>query len=349
VTASGSFDWARLNSPVLSRLDLDDHGTLAGRHIAILAPLDAGTAVLATKLAETADAVTVLDGGGVADIDDTFGSMLAAQERVAVHLGSVESWEPDTPPDLVIDQHGRLTIHLANHAPALHRDIAGAVESSARGAEVLRSTGVGFPVFATHHSACVRLVERDRGARVVQAILRLTNLRMAGSRVAVIGYGPVGRSVAHTAAALGATVTVIEADSVATLQAHFDGHSTGDRSQLARASILVTTGGARVDVTELADGAVLAHADLNEPRFMEFSNGEATEVRPGVTAIPHPGGVVHLLGPVGGRSLDEADVIGAVTALALARLVSDPPEVGVHRIPDDIDTEIARLALAVTR
>lgn len=349
MTASGAFDWARLNSPVLSRLDLDDDGALAGRHIAILAPLDAGTVVLAIKLAETADAVTVLDGGGVADLDDAFGSTLAAQERVAVHLGSVESWEPDAPPDLVIDQNGRLAAHLANRAPALHRDIAGAVELTARGAEVLQSLGVGFPVFATHHSACVRLAERDRGARVIQAILRLTNLRMAGSKVAVIGYGPVGRSVAHSAAALGATVTVIEADAVAMLQAHLDGHATGDQSQLARASILVTTGGAAVDVAELADGAVLAHADPNEPRFPDNSDGEATEVRPGVTAVPHPGGVVHLLGPVGGRSLDEADVIGAVTALALARLVSDPPKVGVHRIPDDIDTEIARLALAVAR
>jgi adenosylhomocysteinase len=347
VNASGSLDWARLNSPVLSRLDLVDGGSLAGRHIAILAPLDAGTAVLATKLAETAAEVTVLDGGGVADLDDTFERMLAASGRVAVHLGAPESWEPGSRLDLVVDQDARLTTYLAVNSPALHRDIVGVVESTAHGAGELQRLAVGFPVFATHDSACVRLAERDRGARVIQAILRLTNLRMAGSRVAVIGYGSVGRSVAHTAAGLGATVTVIDTDAVVTLQAHLDGHAAGDRSQLAEASILITTGVTTVDVTDLADGAVLAHAGPGKPGAAGNGDGEVTEVRPGVTALRHPGGIVHLLGLVGSRSLDEADVVGAVTARALDRLVSDPPDAGVHAIPDEIDAEVARLALAV--
>ena len=62
------------------------------------------------------------------------------------------------------------------------------------------------------------------GQSSIAAILRLTNLAGAGKRFCVIGYGWVGKGLARYAEGVGGTVTVVEIDPVAALEAHLDGH-----------------------------------------------------------------------------------------------------------------------------
>ena len=63
-----------------------------------------------------------------------------------------------------------------------------------------------FPAIAANDAACKHMFDNryGTGQSTIQAILQLTNLRLAGKRVVVVGYGWVGRGIATYARALGA-------------------------------------------------------------------------------------------------------------------------------------------------
>lgn len=215
--------------------------------------------------------------------------------------------------------------------------VSGVVSTSAGTAERLQSGGVSFPVIACHTAHCVRLADRERGRRIVQASARLTNKRIAGSLIMVTGYGDTARAVAATARALGATVAVIESDPVAALTARFDGHNLTDHPS---GTVMVVDGCPAPPLDDLPDGAIVVTPGSPAP-------ADGTEVRPGVWSIRS--GAVHVVVPLVERSLDEADLVLSVAALALARLASTPHAPGITTLPADIDTEVARFALGALR
>jgi S-adenosylhomocysteine hydrolase len=220
---------------------------------------------------------------------------------------------------------------LPDHAP----DTTGVVSTTAGTAERLRSGGVSFPVLACHDAHCVRLADHQRGRRIVQAVARLTNKRIAGSRVTVTGYGATARALAATARSLGATIGVIEADPVAALSARLDGHDLTGRPT---GMVMVVDGCPPPPLDDLAPGTIVVTPDSPAP-----DNG--TEVRPGVWSVRS--GEVHVVVPIVERTFDEADLVLSIAALALARLASSTHEPGVSALPADIDTTVARFALGV--
>jgi adenosylhomocysteinase len=91
-------------------------------------------------------------------------------------------------------------------------------------------------------------------------------MHLAGRRVLIVGYGPVGRGIAQYARAAGMAVEVCERDSVRRLYAHYDGYPTPELTDgLSRAAILVTATGRRDTVTidhlgGARDGLLLVNA-----------------------------------------------------------------------------------------
>jgi hypothetical protein len=215
--------------------------------------------------------------------------------------------------------------------------VTGVVSTTAGTAERLRSGGVSVPVFACHQTRCVRLADRERGRRIVQAIARLTNRRIAGSAIMVMGYGATAGVVATTARSLGATVAVLETDPVAALTARLDGH---DLTHQSAGMVIVVDGFAPPPLDDLPEGTMVVTPDWPAPEA-------GTEVRPGVWSVRS--GEVHLVAPLVARSFDEADLVLSVAALAVARLASSPHAPGVTALPADIDTDVARFALETLR
>jgi adenosylhomocysteinase len=91
-------------------------------------------------------------------------------------------------------------------------------------------------------------------------------MHLAGRRVLVVGYGPVGRGLATYARAAGMAVEVCEEDPVRRLFAHYDGYPTPPLDEaISRVGLLVTATGRESAITadhvaRARDGLVLINA-----------------------------------------------------------------------------------------
>ncbi|SLN27122.1 Rossmann-fold NAD(P)-binding domain-containing protein [Pseudooctadecabacter jejudonensis] len=101
-------------------------------------------------------------------------------------------------------------------------------------------------------------IEIGLGQAAVMALLDITNLQIAGRPVGVIGYDPAGRSIAAHARAMGARVTVIDADPVAAVRALHDCHDVGDGAAVRTVDVVFVT-------SARAAALVMAHADHLRP------------------------------------------------------------------------------------
>lgn len=181
------------------------------------------------------------------------------------HLQTLEH-EPDYIVDVGFDLHETL---LSRSRAALDK-VRGGVEITRNGVNRLRGrAGVPFPVVNINDGRLKDRVENRHGVgeAIWQAVSQTTGMHLAGRRVLVVGYGPVGRGLANYARAAGMAVEVCDTDPVRRLFAHYDGYPTPELVDgLQRARLLVTATGRRdaVTVEELAaharDGLVLVNA-----------------------------------------------------------------------------------------
>ena len=149
-----------------------------------------------------------------------------------------------------------------------HHPARGGVEITRSGVSQLRATPVPFPVMNINDGRLKPAVENRHGVgeALWQAFSLLTGKHLAGHRVSVIGYGPVGAGVAAYARAGGAVVEVIEPDPVRRLVAHYDGYVTPPEPQMIRrAQVIVTATGTRhalsvATLTDARDGVVVINA-----------------------------------------------------------------------------------------
>ena len=123
-------------------------------------------------------------------------------------------------PHVVIDDGGDLVELLHESHRALGSDMLGACEETTSG--VLRARArakagrLRFPVVLVNDARCKYLFDNVHGTgqSVWDAVLRSTNLVLAGKTVVVVGYGWCGRGVALRAQGLGAHVVVCEVDPI---------------------------------------------------------------------------------------------------------------------------------------
>jgi adenosylhomocysteinase len=174
----------------------------------------------------------------------------------------------DHEPDLVADVGANLIGTLLERRPAQARRLRGAVEVTKTGVTRLSGMSLPFPVVNINDGRLKPSIENRHGVGegLWHAVQKLTGMHLSGRRVAVLGYGPVGRGVAAYARALGASVEVVEQDSIRRLVAHYDGFPTPNLDVcIERVGILVTctgvSGVVNLDVVRDArDGLVLVNA-----------------------------------------------------------------------------------------
>ncbi len=296
-----------------------------------------------------------------------------AVEEVAVHGA-----------DLVIDDGADLILAMQSSPGQAERPLLGACENTSTGALRLQAAQdaghLDIPVFAITRSAAKRLYDdlHGTGQSVLDALLRTTNLLLAGRVAVVAGYGTCGRGIASRLRALGARVVVTEIDPQAALEASLDGLAVAPMLEAIQdADLVVTATGSRDVVTEqhlrmARSGVILAnagHFDVEIDAEWLRKTGSGTPIRPGLTCYSLPSGQDVLLAAEGrvvnlaaaeGHPPAVMDVTFATVALCLLELGytqpnpvtsraphSYPP--GVHSVPAHIDTTVARLALGQAR
>jgi len=372
-------DWARRHSPVLDgfvRQRLGD--TLRGVRVAVVVHLEAKTAFLATVLADAGAHVVAAGSNPWTTRDDVAAALV--ERGVEVHSSrrsTPEVWEQDlaavaaTEPEYVIDDGAELTVRMARDHPARFAWLRGVSEETTTGVARLRALEAAgrlpFPAIAANDAACKHLFDNryGTGQSTIQAVLQLTNRRLPGLRVAVVGYGWVGRGIATYAHALGARVVAVETDPIRGLEAHTDGHDVADlRTALGQVDLVITaTGGLRAIGAEHLDalraGVVLANAghhdlEIDVPAVRAAAIA-VDEPRPGVTRfqlgpqrpvyVLADGALVNIAGGLG-HPVEIMDLSFSVQAMGLHTLVTGDLRAGVHELPAEVDRAIAAAKLA---
>jgi adenosylhomocysteinase len=257
---------------------------------------------------------------------------------------------------------------------ALVSEIAGSTEETTTGIIRLRAMAADgvlqFPVMAVNDSLTKHLFDNryGTGQSTLDGVIRATNILLAGATVVVAGYGWCGRGVAFRARGAGARVIVTEIDPVVALEATMDGFAVMPMAEAAPVGdlFLTLTGNTGVVREEhfraMKDGAIVANSghfdvEIDVAGLRSKADGPPVEVRPMVNEYRLDGKRIEILAE--GRLINLAaaeghpaavmDMSFANQALAAEYLLGDDGQDlsnDVHRVPADIDREIARLKLA---
>ncbi|MDH3298427.1 MAG: adenosylhomocysteinase, partial [Gemmatimonadota bacterium] len=251
--------------------------------------------------------------------------------------------------------------------------IVGSTEETTTGIIRLRAMAADgvlqFPVMAVNDSLTKHLFDNryGTGQSTLDGVIRATNILLAGSTVVVAGYGWCGRGVAFRARGAGAKVIVTEIDPVVALEATMDGFPVMPMREAAGLGdlFLTLTGNTGVIREEhfraMKDGAIVANSghfdvEIDVAGLTRLADGPSVEVRPMVEEYRVEGKRIEILAQ--GRLINLAaaeghpaavmDMSFANQALAAEFLLVERKALAneVHRVPAEIDREIARLKLA---
>ncbi|WP_069806960.1 adenosylhomocysteinase [Vulcanisaeta thermophila] len=225
-----------------------------------------------------------------------------------------------------------------------------------------------YPIIAVNDSYTKYLFDNryGTGQSTWDGILRATNILVAGKVVVVAGYGWVGRGIAMRAKGLGARrVIVTEVNPVRALEAVFDGFEVMPMSEAAEVGDIFITATGDINVITLEhilkmkDGAILANAGHFNVEI-DVSNlervAEKRTIRSYVDEYRLPNGKrVYVLGEgrlvnlvaAEGHPSEVMDMSFSNQALAVEYIVKNRGKLplGVHKLPDELDMEVARLKL----
>ena len=200
---------------------------------------------------------------------------------------------------------------------------------------------------------------------LADGIKRATDVMIAGKVVVVLGYGDVGKGCAHSMRSYGARVIVTEIDPICALQAAMEGFQvTTIEEALAEGNIYVTTTGNKDVITfdhmqKMNDQAIvcnIGHFD-NEIQVEKLDAAKdivKTNIKPQVDKYTFKNGncifllaegrLVNLGCATGHPSFVMSNSFSNQT-LAQIELWKNNYEVGVYRLPKELDEEVARLHL----
>jgi adenosylhomocysteinase len=228
---------------------------------------------------------------------------------------------------------------------------------------------LAFPVISVNDSFTKHLFDNryGTGQSTLDGIVRATNLLLAGSTFVVAGYGWCGRGLAMRARGAGANVLVTEVDPLKALEALMDGFRVTTMEEAAPIGdfFCTLTGNIHVIRPEhfkaMKDGAVVCNSghfnvELDLDGLAKLSSEPPRTVRDFVEEYRVNGRRVFVLGE--GRLINLAaaeghpasvmDMSFANQSLGAEYLVENAASLGkaVHRVPEAVDREIARLKLA---
>lgn len=200
---------------------------------------------------------------------------------------------------------------------------------------------------------------------LADGIKRATDVMLAGKVVVVLGYGDVGKGCARSMSSYGARVIVTEIDPICALQAAMEGFRvTTIEDALAEGNIFVTTTGNLDVITiehlkKMKDQAIvcnIGHFDneIQVEKLNNFPGIKMINIKPQVDKYVFPDGhaifllaegrLVNLGCATGHPSFVMSNSFSNQT-LAQLELWKNNYEVGVYRLPKQLDEEVARLHL----
>ncbi len=374
--------WVRRNMPILRQLEADfsQLQPFADKRVLVCVHLEAKTAYLALVMAAGGAQVAVTGSNPGSTKDDIVAALDCAGLHVyAEHGASLQKMQQhmglalEIQPHLVIDDGGDIVELLHESHRHLGVDMVGACEETTTG--VLRARqraqtdGLDFPVMLINEARCKYLFDNVHGTgqSVWDAIMRSTNLLLAGKTITIIGFGWCGRGCALRAVGMGAKVIVCEVDAVKAADAAMNGYQVMPLLEACPVSdIVLTVTGIRHTLTRvhfdtMKEGALIANAghfrnEIDVEALQELAI-ENKPMRENVHGYKTPAGKwLYLIGDgnivniacADGHPVEIMDTSFALQALSARYLFEHHEELapGVYGVPDEIDQQVAQMKLA---
>jgi adenosylhomocysteinase len=375
-------EWAMKSMPVLQLIqkEFTRKKPLKGTRLAACLHVTTETAALVQTLQKGGAEVRLCASNPLSTQDDV-AAYLAAELKASVfaikgednktyyqHIHSVLNRAPA----LTMDDGADLVSTLHTERKDLLPGVIGGTEETTTGVIRLRSMAekgvLQYPIVAVNDANTKHFFDNryGTGQSTIDGIIRATNRLLAGSVFVVCGYGWCGRGVATRAQGMGANVVITEVDPLKALEAVMDGFRVIPMSEAAPIGdfFCTLTGDIQVireeHLKKMKDGAIVANSghfnvEIDLESLERLSSGKR-RLREFVEEFSLKNGKkIYLLGE--GRLINLAaaeghpssvmDMSFANQALAAEFLVKTKGklEKKVHRVPANIDEEIARLKL----
>ncbi|MFA6216540.1 MAG: adenosylhomocysteinase [Candidatus Omnitrophota bacterium] len=375
-------EWARNNMPVLKLIAerFKKEKPLAGLKVACCLHVTTETAVLMEVL-KAGGAQLALCASNPLSTQDDVAASLAQDLKIAVF--SIKGEDTSTyykhmeaalgiKPEMTMDDGADLVSSIHKRDPAVHSNIIGGTEETTTGVIRLRALAeegkLRYPIIAVNDAQTKHFFDNryGTGQSTIDGIVRATNKLIAGSTVVVSGYGWCGRGVAMRAKGMGANVVVVEVSALKAIEAVMDGFGVMPIKDAAKiGDIFVTvTGDINVIRKEhfqtMKDGAIVSNSghfnvEIDIPGLESLAKHKRM-IRDFVDEYTlKDGRRIYLLGE--GRLINLAAAEGhpaSVMDMSFANQAFSAEYISknykklenkVYGVPQDIDTNIARLKL----
>ena len=375
-------EWADNEMPVLRliRQRFEQQKPLQGVRIAACLHVTTETGNLMRTLKAGGAEITLCASNPLSTQDD-LAAALVKYEGIAVYAIKGEDKETyykhihqalDVKPHITMDDGCDLVSVLHTDRREELSEVFGGTEETTTGVIRLRAMAkegvLQYPVIAINDAYTKHLFDNryGTGQSTLDAIMRATNLLLAGRKVVVIGYGWCGRGVAMRARGMGAHVIVCEVDPLKALEAIMDGYEVMPLTNAAQVGdiFITVTGNYHVLREEhfraMKSGAIVCNTghfnvEIDIPALERLSIGKRT-VRAFVDEFQLADGRrLYLLGE--GRLINLAAAEGhpaAVMDMSFANQALSVEYIVQHKgtlprevfpVPAEIDAQVAHLKL----
>ncbi len=375
-------EWADNEMPVLRliRQRFEQEKPLKGVRIAACLHVTTETGNLMRTL-KAGGAEIALCASNPLSTQDDLAAALVKYEGISVYAIKGEDKETyykhihqalDIQPQITMDDGCDLVSVLHTDRREGLASVIGGTEETTTGVIRLRAMAkegvLQYPVIAINDAYTKHLFDNryGTGQSTMDAIMRATNLLIAGRKVVVIGYGWCGRGVAMRARGLGAHVIVCEVNPLRALEAIMDGYEVMPLAHAAQVGdiFITVTGNYHVLREEhfqrMKSGAIVCNTghfnvEIDIPALERMATGKRT-VRAFVDEYRlGDGRRLYLLGE--GRLINLAAAEGhpaAVMDMSFANQALSVEYIMKHHanlsrdvfpVPAEIDAQVAQLKL----
>lgn len=374
--------WAEQEMPVLKQIHerFTKEHPLKGTRVAACLHVTTETANLMRAL-QAGGAEVVLCASNPLSTQDDVAASLVTHDEIQVFAQKGEDNETyyahiraalDSAPHITMDDGADLVSTLHKERRELLDGVQGGTEETTTGVIRLRAMAadqaLAYPIIAVNDARTKHFFDNryGTGQSTIDGIVRATNILLAGKTFVIAGYGWCGRGLAMRARGMGANVIITEVDPLAALEALMDGFRIMPMIEAAPIGDIFCTLTGDINVIDkhhlekMKDGAIISNSghfnvEINIPALEKLAS-EKRKPREFVEQyILEDGRRINLLGE--GRLINLAaaeghpasvmDLSFANQALSLEYLLKHAEEMEnqVYTIPENIDSEIARLKL----
>lgn len=353
---------------------------LKGIRISACLHVTTETAFLMKTLKEGGALVTLCASNPLSTQDDVAAS-LVKDDNIAVYaIKGIDSKgyyrhinrALDIEPHVTMDDGADLVSTLHTDRRNMMGRVIGGTEETTTGVIRLRSMeknkALMYPIIAVNDASTKHFFDNryGTGQSTIDGILRATNILLAGRNFVIAGYGWCGRGIAMRAKGLGSKVIITEIDPLKALEAVMDGFEVMPMKEAAKTGDVFVTVTGNINVIReehfklMKEGAIVCNSghfnvEIDLKTLGRISK-QRRNVREYVEEFSLNNGLrIYVLGE--GRLINLAaaeghpamvmDMSFANQSLSVEYLLKakNGLEKKVYKVPEAIDSEIARLKL----